>query len=68
MIPREIDISGVYVSPLLVVVVISLIASWLTAWLLNRLRLSRHFVAPRLVFMSILALYIIAFGTFAIRI
>ncbi len=68
MTPREIDMFGVFVSPSLIVLTLAIFAGWLTAWLLNRYRLSRHFVFPRLVFLSIIALYIIAFGTFIIRI
>lgn len=68
MIPSEIDILGVFVSPLLVVLAMALPASVATAWTLNRLRLSRHFAFPRAVFLSIVALYTIAFGTFLVRI
>ncbi|MCB1970053.1 MAG: DUF1656 domain-containing protein [Geminicoccaceae bacterium] len=68
MIPREIDINGVYVPPLLLVLLISLAAAWVTARLLNRWRISRYFVMPRLVYLSIIAIYAVLFGTFLIRV
>ncbi|MFV0382542.1 DUF1656 domain-containing protein [Paracoccus sp. (in: a-proteobacteria)] len=68
MIPREINIHGVYVPPFLIVFVMALISAWATAWLLNRFRLARHFAFPRVVFVAFVALYTIAFGTFIIRI
>lgn len=68
MIPHEIDLGGVYLPPLLVVGVLAIALAWLTADLLNRLRLSRFFVAPPVVFVAIVALYGVLLGTFVIRI
>ena len=38
MIPKELDIAGVYVPPSLIVGLMALAAAWATAWLLNRVR------------------------------
>lgn len=68
MVPKELAIAGVYVPPSLVVGLMALVAAWMTAWLLNRIRFSRYVVHPPLVFLSIMALYFAAFGTFVFRI
>ncbi len=47
MILHEIDLAGVFVSPLLIASLLGFVAAWLTAKSLNRLRLSRYFSYPR---------------------
>jgi hypothetical protein len=68
MVPKELDIAGVYLPPTLVVGLMALAAAWATAWLLNRIRFTRFVVHPPLVFLAIIALYFSALGTFVFRI
>ena len=49
--PTEINFGEVYLPPLLVVATLGLIFAWLTAILLNRLRWTRYFSAPTLVWL-----------------
>lgn len=66
MIPREVDIFGVYVPPVLIVAICALIAAWATSLLLSRLRLWRHFANPQIAFISIIVLFFVVFDTFLI--
>ena len=63
-VPSEFAIGGVYVSPLLVAAVLGTIAAVVTAKLLNRWRLSRHFFYPPLVLVAMMIIYTVLFGTF----
>ena len=63
-VPSELAIGGVYVSPLLVAAVLGTIAAVVTAKLLNRWRLSRHFFYPPLVLVAMMIIYTVLFGTF----
>jgi len=64
MIPKEVDVLGVYLPPILIVGVLALVAGWITSWLLNRFRLWRFFSHPQIVFLSIMVLYAAMFDTF----
>lgn len=64
MIPKETDIFGVYVPPILTVAICALIAAWATSLLLNRLRVWRYFANPQIAFLSIIVLYFAAFDAF----
>jgi hypothetical protein len=66
--PSELPLGEVFVPPLLVVAVLSIMLAMLTTTLLNNLRLSRFFAAPSLVFVAIVAIYSVILGTFLIRI
>jgi hypothetical protein len=66
LIPSEIDIGGVYVSPWLPASIIGTIAAVLTARLLNRFRLSRYFWYPPLVFLALAVIYTGLIATFFI--
>tara|TARA_R110002096_G_scaffold61443_1_gene152705 strand:- start:2087 stop:2293 length:207 start_codon:yes stop_codon:yes gene_type:complete len=66
MIPSEYNIGGVYLPPLLVVALLALAATWVTATLLNRHRLSRFFFYPPLVYLALLVIYSVIIGTFII--
>lgn len=66
--PQEIGFGEVYLPPLLIVATLALIMAWLTSILLNRLRWSRYFTFPTLVFLAIAAIYTIIIGTFVIQI
>lgn len=68
LIPHEIAIGGVYMPPLLVAGTLGVIATVVTANLLNRYRLTRHFASPPLVFVSLTVIYIVTIGTFFVRI
>ncbi|MEJ2377518.1 MAG: DUF1656 domain-containing protein [Pseudolabrys sp.] len=57
MIPHEIDLAGVLVSPLLIASIFGLPAAWLTAKGLNRLRLSQYFAYPPLVLLALIVIY-----------
>lgn len=61
MIPKELDIFGVYVPPILIVAIGALFAAWAASLLLNRLRLWRYFANPQIAFLSIIVLFFAAF-------
>ena len=65
-IPHEFAIGEVYMPPLLVAAFLGLIASIVTAHLLNRYRLTRYFFYPPLVFVALTIIYTIFIGTFII--
>ncbi len=66
MVPKELDIWGIYLPPLPVSAILGTVAMILTAYLLNRYRLSRFFVVPQLVFISVAAIYTCFIGTYLI--
>lgn len=66
MIPSEFTIGEVYLPPLLIVALLAMAAATLTAYLLNRFRLSRFFFYPPLVLLALTAIYIVAIGTWII--
>jgi hypothetical protein len=67
-IPHELAVGGVYLPPLLVAAALGTIAAVLTAHLLNRIRLSRYFFYPPLVFLALFTIYTVLLGTFIVRI
>lgn len=67
-IPKEVDIMGIYFSPTLLAGVLGVIAAIITAYLLNRFRLSRVFAFPPLVFLAVALVYTCLIGTFLIPI
>ena len=64
--PHEFAIGGVYLPPLLVASLFGVIATLVTAQLLNRYRLSRYFFYPPLVFLALMVIYTLLIGTFII--
>ena len=58
----EFTVGGVYLPPLLVAGTLGVLLAYLTAHLLNRYRLSRHFFYPPLVFVAMTVLYTVAIG------
>ena len=66
--PHEFAIGGVYMPPLLVASLFGVIAAVVTARLLNRYRLSKHFFYPPLVFLALMVIYTVLFGTFIIKV
>ncbi len=68
MIPHEIAIGDVFLPPLLVAAFFGLLATIVTAHLLNRYRLSRYLYNPPLAFIAMVTIYTVLIGTFLIRI
>ena len=66
LIPKEFALGGVYFPPWLIASLLGMTAAWLTALLLNRLRLSRFFAYPPLVFLAITVIFTVGFGTWLI--
>ena len=65
--PHEFAIAGVYFPPLLIAGIFAVIAALLTARLLDRVRLSKHFFYPPLVLLSLMIVYTVFIGTFIIK-
>jgi hypothetical protein len=65
-IPSEVEIAGVYMPPLLPATILGLVAMLLTAYLLNRYRLSRFFIFPQLVMLALAAIYTCIIGIWVI--
>lgn len=66
--PTEISFGEVYLPPLLVVATLALVLAWITSIVLNRLRWSRFFSSPTLVFMAMSAIYTVLIGKLLIPI
>lgn len=64
--PSEFAIGGVYFPPLLIAAFFGVVAAVLTAYLLNRYRLSRFFYYPPVVFLALAVIYTSFIGTFVI--
>ena len=67
-IPSEFTIGGVYMPPLLVAGLLGTAAAALTAKALDRVRLSRHFFYPPLVFVALAVIYTSVIGTFVVKV
>ncbi len=67
-IPHEFVIGGVFFPPLLIAAFLGVVAAALTAFTLNRYRLSRFFFYPPLVFLALAVIYTGLIGTFFIPI
>lgn len=65
--PHELALGDIYYSPLLLVVVLSLIATWVTIVILNKTRLSRLIALPSTTFIAIMLLYIVGIDHFFLR-
>lgn len=65
-IPSEVAIGGVYFPPLLLAGTLGAAGAVLTAFLLNRYRLSRFFFYPPVVFLALAVIYTGFIGTFLI--
>ena len=65
-IPHEFAIGGVYLPPLLIAATLGVLGAILSARLLNRYRLSRHFFYPPLVMLAMMTVYTVLIGTFII--
>ena len=67
-IPHELALGDVYLSPLLPVFTVALLAAWGSTILLNKLRLSRYIMFPSTTFLTLMMLYILLMNAFWIRI
>ena len=65
--PHELALGDVYLSPLLPVIAVSLIATWLTTIVLNKLRLSRYIVFPSSTFLAIMACYMLLLDAYWLK-
>ncbi len=65
--PHEFAIAGIYLPPLLIATLLGFFAALGTANLLNRYRLSKYFFYPQLVFLEMVVIYTVLFGTFVIK-
>lgn len=65
-VPHEIAIAGVFFPPLLLAAAIAAAATWVTAILFNRFRLSRFFFYPPMIFLALFVLYSGVIGTILI--
>jgi len=65
-VPHDIAIGGIYFPPLLIVFVLGVIAALLTARLLTRYRLAKHFYNPPLVLLALIVIFSTLIGTFII--
>ena len=65
-IPSEVDLVGIYLPPALLAGIFGVAFALLTAFLLNRYRLSRLFSFPPLVFLALAVIYMCLIGTFLI--
>jgi hypothetical protein len=66
--PHELAINGVYLSPLLVVVILAFLATLLSTVILNKLRITQFLIHLPLNFLAIMTLYIILIDTLFIKI
>ncbi|WP_250655236.1 DUF1656 domain-containing protein [Alkalimarinus coralli] len=63
-VPHELAIGDVYYSPFLLVIVLSLIATWITIAILNKTRVSRLIAFPSTTFIAIMLLYMVGIDHF----
>lgn len=66
-IPHELQIGDIYYSPLLLVMIIAIIATWITVAILNKTRLSRLIAFPSITFIAISVFYVVAIDSFFLR-
>ncbi len=67
-IPHELALGDVLLSPLLPVISVSLLATWLTTLILNKLRLSRYIMFPSVSFLAIMAVYFLLMDAYWVKI
>lgn len=64
--PSEFAMGGIYMPPLLVAGILGTITATAAAQLLNRFRLSKYFFYPPLVFVALVVIFTVFFGTVVI--
>jgi hypothetical protein len=65
--PHELIVADVYLSPIVIVTLISFILAIITTMMLNRLKISRYFFAPSYTFIAIMVLYILLIDRYWIK-
>ncbi|EKO3824790.1 DUF1656 domain-containing protein [Vibrio harveyi] len=65
--PHELSWVDVYFSPLLLVLILAVTATWITVIILNKTRLSRFIAFPSLTFIAIMVFYVVAIDSFYIQ-
>lgn len=66
--PHEFAIGGVYMPPILIAAILGVLATVITARILNRYGLSKYFFYPPLVSMSLVIIYTLLIGIIVIGI
>jgi hypothetical protein len=66
--PHELAMGDVYYSPMLAVAGLSLVITWITVIVLNKLRWSRFLSYPSATFMAIMVFYVVAIDHWFIKI
>jgi len=66
-VPHELAVGDVYFSPFLLVVIMAVIATWVSVAVLNKTRLSRLIAFPSVTFLAITLFYIVAIDSFILR-
>ncbi|TDR75944.1 uncharacterized protein DUF1656 [Photobacterium lutimaris] len=66
-VPHEMSWGDVYYSPFLLVIILSVIATWITVVILNKTRLSRLIAYPSMTFLAITVLYTVAIDAYFIQ-
>lgn len=61
-VPHEFNIGEIFITPLLVAAILGVIAAYITARILNKYRLSKHFFYPPLVMVAMMVIYTVLFG------
>lgn len=64
---HELSLGDVYFSPMLPVMTVALIATWLSTVILNKMRLSRYIVFPNVSFIALMALYMLLMDAYWIK-
>lgn len=65
---HELSIGDVYFSPMLPVMIVALIVTWISTIVLNKVRLSRYIVFPNASFLALMALYMLLMDAYWIKI
>jgi len=65
--PHELQLSDVYLTPILPVLFLSFFATVITVAIFNKIGISKWFYQPKYVFLAILVLYILMIDKFFIR-
>ena len=65
---HELSLGDVYFSPVLPVMMVALIATWISTVILNKMRLSRYIVFPNASFMTLMVLYMLLVDAYWIKI
>jgi small basic protein len=61
--PHEISLRGIFIEPYFAACVLGVLLAWVAASLMNRLRLTRFFVYPPLIFVAMAVIFTGLIGT-----